>query len=45
MLVLRGLAVVALMLVAIGVLKVADLAHGGWCWLWRRGVPVVALFV
>ena len=43
--VLRGLGLVALMLVAIGIVRVADLAHGGWLWLWRRGVPVVAVFV
>jgi hypothetical protein len=43
--VLRGPGVVALMLVAIGIVQVADLAHGGWCWLWRRGVPVVAVFL
>ena len=43
--VLCGLGLVALMLVAIGIVMVADLAHGGWLWLWRRGVPVVAVFV
>ena len=43
--VLRGFGVVALMFVAIGIVEVADLAHGGWLWLWRRGVLIVAVLV
>ena len=43
--VLRGFGVVALMFVAIGIVEVAGLAHGGWLWLWHRGVLIVAVLV